>query len=102
MGKTIRQFLRRHEIRLDRWYLAHGSWWMVQACFDGWFSLGIHIDGKRRINAGNGRRFGPYVDLHLGCVILSLGVNPVWTSEVERPKSFSRGGIPEGEAPWQR
>lgn len=97
MGKAIRDFCRRHEIRLDRWYLSHGRWWMVQACFDCWFSLGIHIDLKRRTEALTGKRFGPYLDLHLGWVIISLGFNPVYSGRWHQFVSIGRGGHPTEE-----
>lgn len=73
------------------WHLWHGRWWMVQACFDGWLSLGIHVDPRRRRTA-EGERYAPYVDLHLGCFIVSLGVNPVRSGEIEASVGVSRGG----------
>ena len=99
MRSAIRAFLRRHELRLDRWYVAWGSWWMVQACPDGWLSLGVHVDPRCRTEALTGNRFGPYVDFHLGCVIVSLGRNPFYSARWHQYASFGRGGIPEGE-PW--
>ncbi len=63
---------------------------MVQACFGGWFSLGLHVEPRRRL--GYQGAYGPYVDLHLGCFVLSLGVNPVWSGEIEAHVSVSRGG----------
>ena len=67
---------------------------MFQWCLDWWFSVGMHVELKTRVNAQNGKKFGPYVDLHLGCVILSLGRNPVYSGELECSTSTSRGGIP--------
>ena len=78
------------------WHQRCASWWMVQASFDGWVSLGIHIDLRRR-RAANGRRYGPYVDLHLGCVIVSLGVNPAYSGEIGAASSVSRGGLRAAE-----
>ena len=58
------------------WNSRHGSWWAIHWQVDGWASLGLHVDLKRRITA-EGERYGPYVDLHLGPVIASVGVNPI-------------------------
>lgn len=68
---------------------------MIQACFDGWFSLGIHLDLRRRRNAEQQIDFGPYVDLHLGCVIISLGYNPAVSGRLHSSINCGRGGIPE-------
>ena len=65
---------------------------MAQACFDGWVSLGIHIDLRRRATASC-RRYGPYIDLHLGCLIVSLGRNPAYSGEIDAAASVSRGGL---------
>lgn len=65
---------------------------MVQWAVDGWVSLGVHVDFRRRVNAVNGERFGPYVDLHLGVLILSVGVNPLYSGELDSTVSVSRGG----------
>lgn len=67
------------------WGIRYGSWWMVQYALDGTFSLGIHIDPKRR-QADEGT-FGPYVDLHLVFVALSFGHNPAaaWNHSLMRP-----------------
>jgi len=63
---------------------------MVQVIFDGWLSLGIHLDVRhRRDNFGN--TFGPYMDLHLGVLILSLGWHPCFSTDLERVISVSRG-----------
>lgn len=78
------------------WHLRCGSWWMAQACFDGWLSLGVHLDLRRRRTA-DGRRYGPYIDLHLGCLILSFGVNPAYSGEIEAASSVSRGGLRAAE-----
>ena len=65
---------------------------MVQACFAGWFSLGLHLDLRCR-RTGRGATYGPYLDLHLGCVILSVGNNPVLSGEIEASVGGSRGGM---------
>jgi hypothetical protein len=68
---------------------------MVQWCFAGWLSLGIHIDPRwRRIDAGKyeGLMSGPYVDLHLGPLILSFGRLPEYTPPDQYKSWCSRGG----------
>lgn len=57
------------------WQIRHGSWWMLQWQFDGWFSLGLHIDFKRRVHGRYFVPYGPYLDLHIGPCILSVGRN---------------------------
>lgn len=78
---------------ITRWKLWYGRWWMVQFCWDRWLSLGIHADFARRLTRG-GLTYGPYLDLHLGPLILSAGNRPVLSGELERSVSVSRGGIP--------
>lgn len=76
-----------------RWYVYYGSWWALQFLWPpDWFSLGIHLDLRRR------GRYGPYVDLHIGFWILSLGFHPIYAGEFDRSVSISRGGIPFSDA----
>jgi len=77
---------------LSGWNLRYGRWWMLQWSLNWWLSLGVHVDLKQRKDH-RGRSFGPYLDLHLGCVILSLGWNPAYSGELERLVSTSRGGL---------
>lgn len=77
---------------MSRWNLRHGRWWLLQWSLNWWLSLGIHLDLKQRKDC-RGRPYGPYVDLHLGCVILSIGRNPAYSGELERVISTSRGGL---------
>lgn len=77
---------------MTKWRCRYGSWWMVQVVVDGWFSLGIHLDFKHRHNAFGGS-YGPYIDFHLGVVILSLGWHPYLSSDLETCASYSRGGM---------
>jgi hypothetical protein len=72
------------------WHRRYGKWWMVQGAWDGWFSLGIHIDFRHR-RRGDGLAYGPYGDLHLGWVIVSLGLNPVYAGEIELKTSVAIG-----------
>lgn len=77
------------------WHLRSGRWWMVQWSFAGWLSLGIHIDPRSRlIDAGKyrGRRSGPYIDIHLGVFIISLGRLPEYTPPDQYKAWMSRGG----------
>lgn len=75
------------------WNLRHGSWWMVQWQVDGWVSLGIHVDLRRRYTAVERVPYGPYVDVHLGVMIVSVGVNPVYSGELSSSVSVGRGGL---------
>jgi len=74
------------------WNMRYGGWWAVQWNFDWWFSLGMHFDFKKRKTA-EGIEYGPYVDLHLGLFIISFGRNPIYSGEVEKLISVSRGGL---------
>ena len=76
---------------LAKWRCRFGTWWMVQIVFDGWISLGIHIDFKHRRDVW-GNTYGPYMDLHLGKMILSIGWHPYLSSDLERSATYSRGG----------
>jgi len=65
---------------------------MVQWVLDGWFSIGIHVDLKSRLH-NSGEPFGPYIDLFLVFVVISVGRNPHLSGDLERALSVSRGGI---------
>jgi hypothetical protein len=80
--------------RLTGWHIWHGKWWMVQWDFSGWFSLGLHIDLRRRTHARTGTKYGPYVDLHLPGVILSFGPGCYWATGFD-DINCGRGGVPE-------
>lgn len=56
------------------WGIRYGDWWMTQYALDGTFSLGIHVDPLRRL--GDSGPYGPYVDFHLGPLVVSLGYHP--------------------------
>lgn len=73
--------------------MRHGRCWMVQWCWDGWLSFGVHVDWTTRVRSSDGMRYGPYVDVHLGCVIVSVGRNPVYSGEIESRVSVGRGGL---------
>lgn len=74
------------------WHIRYGNWWALQWCFAGWFSFGIHIDFCRRLTS-KGLRYGPYIDFHFGCFILSLGIYPIYSGDLRASCSVSRGGI---------
>lgn len=78
------------------WRVRYGSWWCVQWCRDGWLGLGIHVDFRRRIgylaDSDTPVRYAPYLDLHLGWLIVSVGVNPVYSGHLYCDTSVSRGG----------
>lgn len=77
------------------WGIRYGRWWAVQWVLDGWLSLGVHVDLKTRVT-NDDTRYGPYMDLHLGCVIVSVGRNPAYSGELERALGISRGGVTGG------
>jgi hypothetical protein len=72
------------------WHMHYGKYWMIQWCFSWWFSFGIHLDLKHRINSVNGIGYGPYVDIHFLWFIFSFGINPVYSSEIGQ--YIGRGG----------
>lgn len=59
---------------MDRWGIRHGRRWLFQWSFDGTVSLGVHVDPRRRVSDVG--PYGPYIDLHLGPAVLSLGYHP--------------------------
>lgn len=61
-------------------WLWWGPWWAVQLYRGAYVSLGLHLDFRR-----------PYVDLHLGWIIVSIGRNPVVTNERDRLRGSCRG-----------
>ena len=65
---------------MRRWGLWHGRFWMVQYALDGTISLGLHIDPIRRPTGGG--HYGPYVDLHLGPLVVSLGNHPARAGDI--------------------
>lgn len=69
-------------LRSGSWWRCYGDWWMLQGACAGWLSFGLHLDFRRR-QRGDGLSYGPYLDLHLGCLILSLGWRPVYAGEIE-------------------
>ena len=77
---------------MKMWHLKHGSWWMVQWTFDWWLSVGAHLDVKCR-HRDDGQSYGPYLDLHFICFILSIGYHPHLSGELEKSVSVSRGGL---------
>lgn len=72
-----------------RWGICYGNWWLVQYAFDGTLSLGLHIDPLRRI--GDHGPYGPYLDLHFGPIVLSLGYHPARAGGLVA--LFGQGGI---------
>lgn len=70
------------------WHRRYGNWWMVQWALDGWLSFGVHLDFRHR-RRGDGLTYGPYIDLHLGVVILSLGLRPIYAGEIDLRNSVA-------------
>ena len=77
---------------MNGWHMVYGSWWAIQWQWNGWLSLGIHVDWRCRRRA-DGRRYGPYADLHLACIILSVGRWPIYSGDLDQACSVSRGGL---------
>lgn len=70
--------------------MRYGGWWAVQ--WQPGISLGVHLEPRCRVtNAGV--RYGPYVDVHAGPLVLSVGRNPIYAGEIDLLRSFSRGGL---------
>ena len=61
-------------------WLWHGSWWAVQLYVAPYLSAGLHIDLLR-----------PYLDVHAGWLIVSIGSRPVITNAVDRYRHSCRG-----------
>jgi hypothetical protein len=65
-----------------RWGVRWGDHWMIQWSLDGTLSLGVHLDPRtRQADAGG---YGPYVDVHTGPVVVSLGNHPARAGDLER------------------
>jgi len=78
---------------MSGWHLYYGRWWMIQWCFDWWFSLGIHVDFRTRVRSTDLKKYGPYIDFHLGFIIISIGRNPVYSGELDLIAPGGRGGL---------
>jgi len=61
-------------------WLWGGSWWAVQLYLNYYISLGIHVDFRR-----------PYVDVHIGWLILSFGREPYRSEQVDKHRHSCRG-----------
>lgn len=88
---------------LRGWNIRYGVIWMIQWQLNGWLSCGVHIDPvSRRVAGGRfaGLRYGPYIDLHLGIVIVSLGWRPYLSGELVNESGIARGGysVPSEDA----
>lgn len=64
------------------WHTRHGSWWAAHWCWDGYLSLGVHVDWTRRRTAREGIPYGPYADVHLGPAVIGVGVHPIYSRDV--------------------
>ncbi len=60
-----------------------GPRWLRGLPFDGWIDFGgVHVDFRHRRGPA-GKTYGPYIDLHLGVLILSLGWHPVYAGDLD-------------------
>jgi hypothetical protein len=83
------------EVRHGSWYMVQWGWekrWGMRVPFAGWLSFGVHIDTVTRHN-NRGCKYGPYVDLHAGLLVISVGRNPYYSSEYHSICGHSRGGV---------
>ena len=64
------------------WHDRKRKWWMVQFVLDYSFSIGIHVDLRRR-----------YVDLHFLWFVFSIGLNAPYSDYLSSIRWDSRGGI---------
>lgn len=62
------------------WGVAYSDHLAVQWSLDGTLSLGLHVDPRRRRSARG--PYGPYIDWHIGPLILSLGSHPARASDL--------------------
>ena len=76
---------------MSREYIHFGKWWAVQVVPVHALSLGIHVEPRVGLT-GDATVYGPYIDLHLGPAIISLGRHPVFTPPDELDRHYSRGG----------
>lgn len=60
------------------WHEYHSKHFMIQWCFDWWFSFGIHVDFKRRKTGRANIPYGPYAEIHFLWFILSIGYHPYY------------------------
>lgn len=59
-------------------------------CF---LSFGVHVEVRWWMHTNSGIPYGPYADIHLPCLIVSVGRNPIYSGEFELLTSYSRGGV---------
>lgn len=71
--------------------MRYGRWYAVQHVGSG-LSVGLHVEPRTR-QAQDGPLYGPYVDLHLGKLIVSFGRNPIYAGALDLLRSYARGGI---------
>lgn len=71
--------------------MRYGSWWAVQ--WQPAISAGFHLEPRWWLRTNSGVCYGPYLDLHLGPLVLSVGRNPIYAGEVDLLKSYARGGL---------
>ena len=62
------------------WYMKSGKCWMIQWCWDGWISFGMHVDLKKRFASDTNIQYAPYMDIHFLWFIFSVGVNPKYSN----------------------
>lgn len=67
-------------LRGPGWLVAFGPWWALQVALDGTISLGVHVDPRiRRAPQG---AYGPYLDVHAGPLVASIGRHPARAADL--------------------
>ena len=74
------------------WHIKAGKWWMIQWQWAGWLSFGIHLEPRRLYTGKTHIPYGPYLDIHFLCFIISFGFNPKYSNEAES-LAIGRGGL---------
>lgn len=76
-----------------RWFIKYGSWWGIQFSTAYAVQLGFHLELRRRKSGATG--YGPYLDIHIPCFIVSIGRHPMITGYLDSLMPSSRGGYVE-------
>lgn len=77
---------------MKRWYAWWGPEWAIQIDFARPFAFGFHVEPRTQRTA-EGVTFGPYADLHLPFVVLSVGRNPIHAGDLDRALSYAKAFV---------
>lgn len=76
-----------------RQWIKFGSWWAIQYDGNRPIALGFHVE-LRRMPARPNMTYGPYIDIHVPYLIISIGRHPIYTYPDDMIRTYSRGGNP--------